>query len=229
MSGALETLCGQAYGAKEYVRLGVYLQAGMAATFVCAIPISILWLYAEPVLIFIGQDAGVSAMASTYLRCLIPGLFAYAMMQSFMKFLQTQSIVMPLTLCSICPFVLHFILCYLLVYKTALGFQGAALATSISFWLIVICLLLYMKFSRSCQKTWGGFSYEAFKVIGPFLKLAIQSAIMVWGVDGRTGPGGGPSGGVNEGTGDTGGDGTVVGQGGDPRYDSWQFFATGAY
>ncbi|KAH9318628.1 hypothetical protein KI387_020397, partial [Taxus chinensis] len=179
MTGALETLCGQAYGAQEYLMLGVYLQASMIVTFVCAIFITIIWLYSEPILIFMGQNADVSSMATTYLRILIPALYAYAMLQSLTRFFQTQSIVMPLTVCSFFPLVLHFVLCYLLVHQTTLGFHGAAVANSISLWLIVFCLILYMKLGRSCQNTWGGFSQKAFKVIGPFLNLGFQSAVMV--------------------------------------------------
>ncbi|GLJ29466.1 hypothetical protein SUGI_0580830 [Cryptomeria japonica] len=179
LTGALETLCGQAYGAREYLMLGVYLQASMIVTFVCAIFVTIFWLYSEPIFILMGQRADVSVMASIYLKSLIPGIYAYAMMQSLTRFFQTQSIVMPLAMCSVFPLILHFGLCYLLVHQTTLGFHGAALANSISFWLIVFCLVLYMKLGQSCQNTWGGFSQKAFKVIGPFLKLGSQSAIMV--------------------------------------------------
>uniref|UniRef100_A0A0D6R6A9 Protein DETOXIFICATION n=1 Tax=Araucaria cunninghamii TaxID=56994 RepID=A0A0D6R6A9_ARACU len=179
MTGALETLCGQAYGAKEYLMLGVYLQASMFVTSVCAFLLTIFWLYSEPILIFIGQDADLCAMATMYLMCLIPGLYAQALLHSLTRFLQTQSVVIPLTMCAICPLILHFFLCYLLVHHTRLGFRGAALANSITLWLMVLCLILYMKLARSCQNTWGGFSPKAFKVVGPFLRLGIQSAVMV--------------------------------------------------
>jgi multidrug resistance protein, MATE family len=69
-----------------------------------------------------------------------------------------------------------------MVYKSGLGSRGAAIANSLSYWINVTILALYVKFSPSCKKTWTGFSKEAFALnnIPIFLKLAIPSAVMVW-------------------------------------------------
>ncbi|KFK36328.1 hypothetical protein AALP_AA4G108600, partial [Arabis alpina] len=74
---------------------------------------------------------------------------------------------------------LHVILCGVLVLKSGLGFKGAAVANSISYWLNVILLSCYVKFSPSCSLTWNGFSKEALLDILGFTKLAIPSALMV--------------------------------------------------
>ncbi|KAH7528672.1 hypothetical protein FEM48_Zijuj05G0096900 [Ziziphus jujuba var. spinosa] len=54
-----------------------------------------------------------------------------------------------------------------------------AMASSISYWINVLLLDLYVKFSSSCAKSWTGFSKESLQNIPISLKLAIPSAVMV--------------------------------------------------
>ncbi|MBA0714220.1 hypothetical protein Golax_013205 [Gossypium laxum] len=82
-------------------------------------------------------------------------------------------------ICSGITTFLHILICWVMVFKSGLGFRGAALANSISNWFNVLLLVLYVKLSPSCAKTWTGFSKEAFQNIFTFLRLAIPSAIMV--------------------------------------------------
>ncbi|KAK1301456.1 MATE efflux family protein 8 [Acorus calamus] len=64
------------------------------------------------------------------------------------------------------------------VFKSGLGSKGAAAAITISYWVNLLLLALYVKFSPSCKSTWTGFSMEAFHDILDFLKLSIPSALM---------------------------------------------------
>ena len=43
MAGALETLCGQAFGARQYRLLGVYSQRAMVVLALACVPIVVLW------------------------------------------------------------------------------------------------------------------------------------------------------------------------------------------
>ncbi|CAH9104830.1 unnamed protein product [Cuscuta epithymum] len=56
MACALETLCGQAYGAKQYRKLGRQMYTAIFCLFIISIPLAILWTQMGKVLIFIGQD-----------------------------------------------------------------------------------------------------------------------------------------------------------------------------
>ncbi|CAK7327778.1 unnamed protein product [Dovyalis caffra] len=140
LSGALETLCGQGFGAKLYRTLGIHLQASCIISFLCSMIISISWLYTEPLLIFLGQDPQISKTAAIYLKYSIPGLFAFGFVQNILRFLQAQSVVMPLVLLSGIPMCIHVGVAYALVHKTALGFKGASLAASVSLWISAIVL-----------------------------------------------------------------------------------------
>ncbi|KAI3702836.1 hypothetical protein L6452_28589 [Arctium lappa] len=179
LSGALETLCGQGFGAKLYRMLGIYLQASCWISISFSILISILWFFTEPILILLHQDPKISKMAALYIKYLIPGLFAYGLLENMLRFLQTQSIVALLVLCSLVPLILHFGITYLLVQRTSLAFVGAPLAVSISLWISVLMLASYVLFARKFKESWQGFSSESFYHVYATLKLALPSAAMV--------------------------------------------------
>ncbi|CAL9758125.1 unnamed protein product [Musa acuminata subsp. burmannicoides] len=179
LSGALETLCGQGYGAKLYRMLGIYLQSSVLISTFFSIFISILWWYSESILIWLHQEPQVARMAALYLRYLIPGLFAYGSLQCMLRFLQTQTVVIPLVVCSVVPLVVHVALTYVTVHVIGLGFKGTALSGSISLWISFLMLALYVRYSDKFRYTWEGFSAEAFHQVLPCMKLAVPSAVMV--------------------------------------------------
>ncbi|KAJ7970315.1 Protein DETOXIFICATION [Quillaja saponaria] len=179
LSSALETLCGQSYGAQQYHMLGIHMQRAMFALLIVIIPIAIIWANMRLVLLALQQDPKISKVAGTYARLLIPSLPAYGLFQCLVKFLQSQNIVFPMVLTTAFTAGLHVLLCWTLVLKSGLGSKGAAVANCISYWINAILLTLYVRFSSSCTKTWTGFSKEAFHKIPKFLRLAVPSALMV--------------------------------------------------
>ncbi|GMI85358.1 DETOXIFICATION 18 [Hibiscus trionum] len=178
LSGALETLCGQGFGAGMYNMLGIYLQASCMISFFFSIIISILWFFTEPILVLLHQDPEISRTAAVYMKYMIPGLFAFGFLQNILRFLQTQSIVTPLVLFSVIPLGIHFGIVYSLVNKTSLGFKGAPMAASISIWISLLLLAMYVVFGNKFKNTWQGLSSQSFHYIIRSLKLALPSAAM---------------------------------------------------
>ncbi|RID48295.1 hypothetical protein BRARA_I04816 [Brassica rapa] len=132
--GALDTLCGQAYGAKEYEKLGTYTYSAIATNIPICILISIIWIYMEKLLISLGQDPDISRVAGSYAVWLIPALFGYAIVIPVTRFLLTQGLVVPLLYCALTTLLFHIPVCWSLVSVFGLGSNGAALAMSVSFW-----------------------------------------------------------------------------------------------
>lgn len=180
MASALDTLCGQSYGAKQYHAMGIHTQRAMLVLFLVSIPLAVIWANTRSLLILFGQEHDIATEAGQYACYMIPSLFAYGLLQCLNKFLQTQNNVFPMMLSSAVTALLHILICWILVFKSGLGPRGAALANSISYWINVLLLVFYIKFSSSCVKTWTGFSKEALHNIFTFVKLAIPSAVMVW-------------------------------------------------
>uniref|UniRef100_A0A7N0TCG7 Multidrug and toxic compound extrusion protein n=1 Tax=Kalanchoe fedtschenkoi TaxID=63787 RepID=A0A7N0TCG7_KALFE len=179
MASALDTLCGQSYGAKQYHLLGIQMQKAMLILTTVSVPLAFIWANTSTILTTLGQDPEISHEAGLYAQYMIPSLFAYGLLQCLVRFLQTQNIVFPMMISSGVTTLLHILLCWVLVFKSGLGSKGAALANSISYCINVILLALYVKLSSSCSKTWTGFSVEALHNVYTFIRLAIPSALMV--------------------------------------------------
>ncbi|KAJ9689540.1 hypothetical protein PVL29_014966 [Vitis rotundifolia] len=178
MGSALDTFCGQSFGAKQYHMLGVHKQRAMVVLLLVSIPVAFIWNNTGHILASLGQDPEISAEAGLYAHFMIPSIFAFALLQCHIRFLQAQNNVVPMMITTGFTTLLHTLTCWMLVFKSGLGNKGAALANAISYWINVLLLAIYVRISPSCKKTWTGFSKEALHDVLKFLKLAIPSAIM---------------------------------------------------
>ncbi|KAK9118636.1 hypothetical protein Scep_016729 [Stephania cephalantha] len=179
MACGLETLCGQAYGAKQYRKVGTHTYSCIVSLILVCVPISIVWVYMEKLLTLMHQDPLISHEAGKYAVWLIPALFAYAALQSMQRYLQSQSLIIVMLLSSTAALCFHVPVCWLLVFKSGLGNVGAALSIGLSYWLNLIFLAIYIKYSSSCEPTRVTLSKEAFTGMGQFFRLALPSTVMI--------------------------------------------------
>ncbi|XP_017980900.1 PREDICTED: protein DETOXIFICATION 14 [Theobroma cacao] len=180
MSGALETLCGQAYGAEQYQSLGTYTYCAIINLVLVCFPISVLWVFTDKILILVGQDHSISHVAHRYALFLIPALFGYAILQAMVRYFQTQSLILPMLFTSLVALCFHVPFCWTLVFKLGLGTIGAAISIALSTWLNVILLGFYMKYSSKCDKTRSALSIkDVIKSSRVFFRFAVPSAAMV--------------------------------------------------
>ncbi|CAK8535526.1 unnamed protein product [Lathyrus sativus] len=179
MGSAVETLCGQAYGAEKYEMLGTYLQRSTILLTITGLFLTVIYILSKPILIAIGQSPRISSAAALFVYGLIPQIFAYAVNFPISKFLQAQSIVLPSAYISAATLVVHLVLSWLVVFKIGLGLVGASLVLSLSWWIIVVAQFVYIVKSEKCKKTWNGFTVEAFSGLPEFFKLSAASAVML--------------------------------------------------
>ncbi|CAN7022363.1 hypothetical protein BRARA_F01918 [Brassica rapa] len=178
LSGALETLCGQAFGAEQYQNLGPYTFTSMVYLLIIAFPISILWIFMNQILILLHQDPQVAELASVYCLWLIPALFGYSVLESLVRYFQSQSLIFPMVLSSLAALAFHVPLCWLMVHRFEFGVKGAAVSIGISYWLNAVFLWVYMKRSQTCLKTRIYMSKDAFLHTKIFFQFAVPSAMM---------------------------------------------------
>ncbi|XP_059596556.1 protein DETOXIFICATION 15-like [Vitis vinifera] len=162
MGSALDTFCGQSFGAKQYHMLGIHKQRAMVVLLLVSIPVAFIWSNTGYILASLGQDPEISAEAGLYAHFMIPSIFGFTLLQCHIRFLQAQNNVVPMMI------------------KSGLRNKGAALANAIFYWINVLLLAIYVRISPSCKKTWIGFSREAMHDVPKFLRLAIPSAVMIW-------------------------------------------------
>ncbi|CAN0914531.1 Protein DETOXIFICATION 40 [Linum grandiflorum] len=179
LGSAVETLCGQAYGAQKYEMLGVYLQRSVVLLSLVGVGLTFLYVFSKPILMFLGQSEQIASVSGLYVLGLIPQIFAYAANFPIQKFLQAQSIVMPNAYISVGVLLVHLVMSWVVIYKLGVGLLGASLALSLSWWLVIALQCWYIAKSETCRYTWAGFSVQAFHGLWDFFKLSAASAVML--------------------------------------------------
>ncbi|KAG2322019.1 hypothetical protein Bca52824_015232 [Brassica carinata] len=178
-SGALETLCGQAFGAEQYRKIGSYTYSSIICLVLICFPISLLWVYMDKLLELFHQDPLISELACRYSIWLIPALFGCALLQPMSRYFQSQGLVLPLFLSSFGALCFHIPFCWLLVYKLRFGIVGAALSIGVSIWFNVALLWVFMRDSALYRETKNLQAQEIFSSMKQFISLAIPSAMMI--------------------------------------------------
>ncbi|XP_062203259.1 protein DETOXIFICATION 41 isoform X1 [Phragmites australis] len=188
MASAVQTVCGQAYGARRYAAMGVVCQRALVLQLTTAIPIAFLYWYAGPFLRLIGQETEVATAGQLYARGLLPQLFAFALFCPMQRFLQAQNIVNPVAYITLAVLIFHTLASWLAVFVLGSGLLGAALTLSFSWWVLVVLTWGYLIWSPACKGTWTGLSLLAFRGLWGYAKLAFASAVMlaleIWYVQG---------------------------------------------
>ncbi|KAL5567946.1 hypothetical protein UlMin_024521 [Ulmus minor] len=177
MGSALETLCGQAFGAGQVFMLGVYMQRSWIILFVSCFFLLPFYLFAAPILKLLGQADEVADLAGRFTILVIPQLFSLAINFPTQKFLQAQSKVTVLAYIGVVALLFHVGLLWLFIYTFNWGLYGAAIAFDLTSWIIVIAQVIYV--FGWCKEGWSGFSWMAFKEIWSFVNLSIASAVML--------------------------------------------------
>ncbi|KAG2536875.1 protein DETOXIFICATION 40-like [Panicum virgatum] len=179
MGSAVETLCGQAYGALKHDMLGIYMQRATVLLMATGVPLAAVYASCRPILVLLGESPEIAGAAATFVYGLIPQIFAYAAIFPIQKFLQAQSIMAPSAYISAATLAAHLALSYLVIYRLGLGLLGASLMLSFSNWVIAVGQFVYIVTSRRCRLTWTGFSWQAFSGLPEFFKLSAASAVML--------------------------------------------------
>ncbi|URE17095.1 protein TRANSPARENT TESTA [Musa troglodytarum] len=178
MASALETLCGQAFGAKQYHMLGVYMQRSWVVLFVCAILLLPLYLYATPLLELVGQSREIAERAGYLSLWLLPMHFSFVFLFPLQRFLQCQLKNSVNAAFTVLALLVHVLVSWLLLEKLKLGLTVATLTLDFSWWVAVVGQFGYVV-CGGCPRTWKGFSFEAFTELWGFLKLSASSGVML--------------------------------------------------
>lgn len=179
MASALETLCGQAFGARRYHMLGIYLQRSWIVLTLCCFFLLPVYFYATPLLKLLGQADDVAEQSGAVVLWLIPLHFSFAFQFPLQRFLQCQLKTQVIAWVSLAGLLVNIVASWVLIYVLELGVIGAAIALDISWWVLVLGLYIYTV-GGWCSSTWTGFSVQAFQGLWDFTKLSAAAGLMLW-------------------------------------------------
>ncbi|GAB4839069.1 Protein DETOXIFICATION 35 [Ancistrocladus abbreviatus] len=177
MGSALETLCGQAFGAGELHMLGIYMQRSWIILGISCIILLPIYIFATPILKLLGQQEDIANVAGHFALLIIPQYFSLAINFPTQKLLQAQSKVAVLSWIAFFALILHILMLWLFIFVFGWGLPGAAAAFDITYWVISIAQLVYVV--GWCKDSWKGLSLLAFKDMWAFVKLSLASAVML--------------------------------------------------
>ncbi|CAN1177935.1 Protein DETOXIFICATION 16 [Linum perenne] len=106
-------------------------------------------------MLFLGQDPKISISTGSYAKFVIASIFGYTILESHVKFHQSQNNVLTVAATTGFTTLLHVVVCWTLVFKSGLGNKGAAVANGVAYWINGISLFVYVRVS-SCKSYWTG-------------------------------------------------------------------------
>ncbi|OIW06461.1 hypothetical protein TanjilG_05232 [Lupinus angustifolius] len=177
MSSALGTLCGQAYGAKQYNMLGLHLQRSWIVLLVASTILLPIFIFTTPILKALGQEESIVKEAGHISLWSIGVVYGYSISFTCQIFLQVQSKNMIVSYLAAASLVIHVILSWLLTVKFKFEVNGAMGSTVVAYWLSNLGQVLYILYK--CPETWYGFSSSAFKDLWAVTKLSLSSGVML--------------------------------------------------
>ena len=180
ISQGLETLCGQAYGAKRYTALGHYLQQGLALCSLFSLGCLGAFLQAPRLLAALGQDPEIARMAGEFLVWMIPALYGDILVECLRRYLVAQNQVHVSNVGAGVSALCTPALLWLFVFRLDLRVRGAALATALAYWINALVHLCYVaRFRGAHNRCWPGFSRRAFSGWRLYLGIALPATAML--------------------------------------------------
>lgn len=143
LATAIDSLSSQAYGAKAFTRLGAVFQRAVLILITGSIVSVVFFVYAESVLLGLGQDAELATLSGRYVRILIIAIVPVQIFEAMKKHFQAHQLMLPPMLVAAATVVVNATLAYVLVHHTELGFMGSPIALVISSWLSLVLMTTF--------------------------------------------------------------------------------------
>ncbi|CAL9733587.1 ethionine resistance-conferring protein 1 [Monosporozyma servazzii] len=183
----LDTLCSQAYGARNYHLVGVLIQRCAVITIIAFLPVMYIWWYwSESILSTMIPDRELCHLAARYLKVTSFGVPGFILFECGKRFLQCQGIFHASTIVLFVCAPLNAFMNYLFVWdkRFGIGYLGAPLSVAINYWLMAFGLLAYTLFSKNDTnplKCWNGIvkKHQVFKNWKKMFNLALPGIVMV--------------------------------------------------
>ena len=179
---ALDTLCPQAFGARNYEMMSIYVQRTNVLSLVMFLPCALFWWFSGAVMKYVIDDPKVVYLTQLYLRFLILGAPGYILFENSKRFLQAQGIFEAGTGILFISAPINIGLSWFLVWNETygIGYVGAPISAGVNYWLMFVLLIGYVAYIDG-KKCWFGIASweELFSDWGNIMRLAIPGIVMM--------------------------------------------------
>ena len=157
----IDPLISQAHGRGDGPGTALALQRGLVLGVLASLPICVCLAFTREGLLLLGQEPAVAELAGTYNLFKLPTVPCYLIYSALRQYLQSRTLMLPVTLVMWTGNLIHVLLAWLLVFGgagvPALGLVGAAIAESATFVLLVVGLsstIWVFKLHRGAWRRW---------------------------------------------------------------------------
>ncbi|KAK9111800.1 hypothetical protein Scep_019319 [Stephania cephalantha] len=179
LASGMEPVCSQAYGNKNWDLISLSLHQTILILMIASIPISLLWINLKRIMLSVGQDPEITAMAATYCLYSLPDLLTNTFLQPLRVYLRSQGVTKPMMYCSLIAVLFHVPLNVLLVGYCELGVPGVAMASVLTNFNMVVLMGGYVYVKGVYQVRWTSGARAVFGGLGGLLRLAVPSCLGV--------------------------------------------------
>jgi MATE family multidrug resistance protein len=131
------------------------------------------------VLRLIEHDQEVVRLADLFLRSFLLAVPFDGLSMLFQKYIASNEKTWPLLVINLIGNSVNGILNYLFLYKFHLGIRSVSLSITISYGIIALCALLYIRFSSIYTETWHPITRACLEEWNVYLKLSVPGVIMI--------------------------------------------------
>ncbi|KAJ1961961.1 ethionine resistance protein [Dipsacomyces acuminosporus] len=126
------------------------------------------------------QDANIAHLCSHFVRAQLLGSLPWMYFECIKRFLQAQGYMRASTYVLLAILPIHLANNYLFVWSPTIGFGflGAAFANVLTFWAMLLGIVIYSWRSKASQ-AWGGWTRRSITAMPQYYRLAIPSMVMV--------------------------------------------------
>ncbi|MFB2935844.1 MATE family efflux transporter [Aerosakkonemataceae cyanobacterium BLCC-F154] len=165
---AVSPLVAEAYGANQIQMVKCVVRQGLWLAIIFGIPISLIVFYGKSLLLLFGQDANTVAITEKYLQAIAWGVvpaIAFAVLRNFVSGVSQPRPIMVIVICgTFLNIAANYVLMFGKLGLPALGLAGIGWGSTLSFWSMLIALIVYINSEATLKK------YNVFSKLHQFNK-----------------------------------------------------------
>lgn len=181
---AVSPLVAEAYGANQPKMVECVVRQGLWLAIILGMPISLIIFHAKSLLLLFGQDASVVTLTQEYLQAIAYGFLpavAFAVLRNFVTGVsQPRPIMVIVIFGTFLNIAANYVLMFGKLGLPALGLGGIGWGSTLSFWSMLIALLVYIKTEKTLKKyqIFRNFHHFDRQIFGELLHIGLPIGIL---------------------------------------------------
>jgi multidrug resistance protein, MATE family len=181
----MDPLVSQAHGARDESAAALAFQRGLVIAVAVSLPLMGIWFSTETLLVLLGQDPQVSALAGDYMHARLPSALGFLLFTAQRQYLAGRAITRPAMWIMLLGNGVNAGLNWLLIFGNlgfpALGIEGAGLATAATNLVLPLALFAWIRIAglqRGATRRWDRQSFSARGLL-QYLRLGVPVGVQL--------------------------------------------------